>query len=118
MTSALLTAVQPDSAPPRSGYRLARLELYNKAAGAETRERSLKSYVLGYYKGGDQWGTEPSPSAARLEHLDAEEAAVYRDLMADLLRPCVRLEQERVGFGAVEQALRGLRHSRIPGLRE
>jgi uncharacterized protein YPO0396 len=24
---------------------------YNKAAGAETRERSLKSYVLGYYKG-------------------------------------------------------------------
>lgn len=24
--------------------------LYNKAAGAETRERSLKSYVLGYYK--------------------------------------------------------------------
>src|SRR5208337_144921 len=23
---------------------------YNKAAGAETRERSLRSYVLGYYK--------------------------------------------------------------------
>ena len=24
---------------------------YNKAAGAEARERSLRSYVLGYYKG-------------------------------------------------------------------
>jgi len=23
---------------------------YNKAAGAETRERTLRSYVLGYYK--------------------------------------------------------------------
>ena len=99
MTSALLTAVEPDVALPRAGFRLARLELYNwgtfdqrvwsfepdghdglltgdagsgkstlvdaittlllpahritynKAAGAETRERNLKSYVLGYYKG-------------------------------------------------------------------
>ena len=99
MTSALLTAVEPDVALRRAGFRLARLELYNwgtfdqrvwcfepdghdglltgdagsgkstlvdaittlllpahritynKAAGAETRERNLKSYVLGYYKG-------------------------------------------------------------------
>src|SRR6516225_824457 len=99
MTSALLTAVEPDVALPRGGFRLTRLELYNwgtfdqrvwsfepgghdglltgdagsgkstivdaittlllpanritynKAAGAETRERTLKSYVLGYYKG-------------------------------------------------------------------
>ena len=101
MTSAPLTAIQSaeaDSDPP-SGFRLARLELYNwgtfhkrvwsfepgghdclltgdagsgkstmvdaittlllpahritynKAAGAEARERSLRSYVLGYYKG-------------------------------------------------------------------
>jgi uncharacterized protein YPO0396 len=101
VTSAPLTAIQPAEADsdPRSGFRLARLELYNwgtfhkrvwsfepgghdclltgdagsgkstmvdaittlllpahritynKAAGAEARERSLRSYVLGYYKG-------------------------------------------------------------------
>jgi uncharacterized protein YPO0396 len=101
VTSAPLTAIQSAEADsdPRSGFRLARLELYNwgtfhkrvwsfepsghdclltgdagsgkstmvdaittlllpahritynKAAGAEARERSLRSYVLGYYKG-------------------------------------------------------------------
>ncbi len=39
---------------------------YNKAAGAETRERSLRSYVLGYYKSErDDTGTRARPVALR-----------------------------------------------------
>ncbi len=53
----------------------------------------------------DQWVTEPSPSAASLELLDAEEAALHRDLVAGRLGPSVRLEQERVGFDMIEQAV-------------
>jgi hypothetical protein len=52
-----------------------------------------------------QWVTESDPSAASLDLLNAEEAALYRDLVADALGPSVRLEQERVSFTAVEQAL-------------
>jgi hypothetical protein len=52
-----------------------------------------------------QWVTEPSPSTASLEFLDPEETALYRDLIADAFGPSVRLEQERVGFAAIKQAL-------------
>lgn len=52
-----------------------------------------------------QWVAEPSRSTAGLDFLDAEEAALYRDLTADALGPSVRLEQERVRFAAIEQAM-------------
>ncbi len=53
----------------------------------------------------EQWVTEPSPWAASPELLDTEEALLYRDLVADVLGPSVRLEQERIRFGVIEQAM-------------
>ena len=53
----------------------------------------------------NQWVTESDPLAVSLDLLNAEEAALYRDLVADALGPSVRLEQERVSFAAVEQSL-------------
>lgn len=52
-----------------------------------------------------QWVTEPEPSTACLDVLEAEELALYRDLQADTFGPSVRLEQERVSFAAIEQVL-------------
>lgn len=53
-----------------------------------------------------QWVTEPRPTAATtLDHLDADEAELYRDLLDGALGPAVRLEQERIRFAAIEQAL-------------
>jgi hypothetical protein len=55
----------------------------------------------------EQWVTEPSPALVRPEHLDAAELALYEDLTADTLGPSVRLEQERISFGAIRHALLG-----------
>ena len=52
-----------------------------------------------------QWVTEPRPTAATLDLLDAEEAQLYRDLIEGVLGTSVRLEQERIRFVAIEQAL-------------
>lgn len=52
-----------------------------------------------------QWVTEPRPTAASLDLLDAEEAELYRDLLDGTLGPSVRLEQERIAFAAIERAL-------------
>jgi hypothetical protein len=54
-----------------------------------------------------QWVREPSPVAVSLDHLDVEEAQLYHHLVADALGPSVRLEQERVSFAAIEQAMWG-----------
>ena len=53
-----------------------------------------------------QWVTEPSPTDAALDLLAPDEASLYRDLADGTLGPSVRLEQERVRFSALEQALR------------
>ena len=52
-----------------------------------------------------QWVTEPRPTAAVLDLLDAEEAEFYRDLVEGVFAPSVRLEQERIRFAAIERAL-------------
>lgn len=44
----------------------------------------------------------------KLDALDAEELAVYRLLLEDHLGESLRLEQERIGFSAVEQLVREL----------
>jgi Uncharacterized protein conserved in bacteria C-term(DUF2220) len=68
-----------------------------------------------------QWITEPRPTAAVLDLLDAEEAELYRDLVNGSFGPSVRLEQERIRFAAIEQALENLggtpvtRNTRRPG---
>lgn len=53
-----------------------------------------------------QWVTEVSPVNDHLDRLRPDEADLYRDLVEGSLGPAVRLEQERVRFSAVEQALR------------
>jgi hypothetical protein len=52
-----------------------------------------------------QWVTEPRPTAVSLDLLDLEEAELYRDLLDGTLGPSIRLEQERISFAAIEQAL-------------
>lgn len=54
-----------------------------------------------------QWVSEPNPTYERLPLLTEEEAALYGDLVEDALGPAVRLEQERVSYGALERALSG-----------
>lgn len=53
----------------------------------------------------DRWGTEPSPTSARLDRLDPGEAALYSDLVGDRYGPAVRLEQERLDWAWVTARL-------------
>lgn len=53
-----------------------------------------------------QWVTEPSPTSRTLLNLDDAEGALYRDLVEDRFGQGVRLEQERVRFSWLEEALR------------
>ena len=52
-----------------------------------------------------QWVTEPSPTTRALLNLDDAENALYGDLIEDRYGPAVRLEQERVRFSWLHQAL-------------
>ena len=51
------------------------------------------------------WSTEDSPIDRELPRLTAEERALYYDLRVDRFGRHVRLEQERIGFGWVRDAL-------------
>lgn len=51
------------------------------------------------------WSEESMPTRTALERLTANERAVFDDLRFDRLGPRVRLEQERIGFGAIQRAL-------------
>lgn len=51
------------------------------------------------------WGDEPQPELRDLSRLNAAELAVYNTLRDNRLRPRLRLEQERIGFGWVQAAL-------------
>ena len=53
----------------------------------------------------EYWGREPTPVRAELTHLLPAEAELHADLLADRYAPVLRLEQERIRFGAVERAL-------------
>jgi hypothetical protein len=52
-----------------------------------------------------QWVTEAIPTSVALDHLTSHELELYRALVTGELGPAVRLEQERVGFGWIRQAL-------------
>jgi hypothetical protein len=45
------------------------------------------------------WGEEPEPARHDLLRLTTAEAALYDELRFDRLRPSLRLEQERIGYG-------------------
>lgn len=51
----------------------------------------------------EQWVTEPTPVNARLEMLRPDEAALYLDLVEDTYGAAVRLEQERISYGAIKR---------------
>lgn len=52
------------------------------------------------------WGTEPEPVKHDLPRLTEGETAVYDELRFDRLQPGLRLEQERVGYGWLNERLR------------
>ena len=52
-----------------------------------------------------RWVREPSPTAARLDRLTADEHALYADLVCDRWGEAVRLEQERVDWAWVQGRL-------------
>lgn len=51
------------------------------------------------------WGTEQMPASARLTRLTTEEQALYDDLRDNRIRRNLRLEQEHVGFGWLQDRL-------------
>jgi hypothetical protein len=51
------------------------------------------------------WDREPTPVNSRLDHLTADEAALYRDLVEDAFGAAVRLEQERISYSRIEAAV-------------
>jgi len=53
----------------------------------------------------DRWGREPAPTAARLDRLTPDEAALYADLVSDRMGEAVRLEQERLDWSWVTDRL-------------
>jgi hypothetical protein len=54
------------------------------------------------------WGVEEKPTRRDLPRLDAAERELYDALRDDRIRPGLRLEQERIGFGWVQRAVAGL----------
>lgn len=54
------------------------------------------------------WGTEETPTRRDLVRLASDEQALYDNLRDNRIRPNLRLEQERIGFGWVLNALSGL----------
>jgi hypothetical protein len=53
----------------------------------------------------DHWGSEPTQAKASLSGLTGPEQELYQDLLANTYGPGVRLEQERIRFSAVTEAL-------------
>ena len=54
------------------------------------------------------WGEEARPTLRDLRRLNDEERALFDELRNDKIRPNLRLEQERIGFGWVERVLAAL----------
>lgn len=54
------------------------------------------------------WVCEETPYRGALTRLESDERALFEDLVHDRLGKGVRLEQERISFGRLEQTLQGL----------
>lgn len=50
----------------------------------------------------ERWGTESSPTRARLANLTDAEQVLYKELVEDVYAPSLRLEQERLDWDWVE----------------
>jgi hypothetical protein len=60
---------------------------------------------------GKLWGEEPSPTSKELPRLTPEEASIYTALLQNNFAPRLRLEQERINYGWLEEKLARLRES-------
>jgi hypothetical protein len=58
----------------------------------------------------DQWGVEETQTQRDLPRLDTDECALYDDLRDNRIRSNLRLEQERIAFSRVEDALSVIFH--------
>jgi hypothetical protein len=58
----------------------------------------------------DQWGVEETQTQRDLPRLDTDECALYDDLRDNRIRSNLRLEQERIAFSWVEDALSVIFH--------
>jgi hypothetical protein len=79
--------------------------ILNRLRGSFPRARSMlmdRGTLLAHRS---QWVTEATPTKAVLALLDPLEQALYQDLVGGTFGAAVRLEQERVSFGCIEQAL-------------
>jgi hypothetical protein len=56
----------------------------------------------------DQWIDEPQPALRDLPRLDDDERALFDDLRRNHLGERIRLEQEKIRFGWIEETLKGL----------
>ena len=62
------------------------------------------------------WGREDRPRAADSSRLTPDERSLYEDLRDHRIRPSLRLEQEYIGFGRLEETLK-LIHARADSRR-
>ncbi len=62
-----------------------------------------------------QWVTERTQYCGALDRLTESERTLFRELIENRLGECIRLEQERVGFGWLERALGELDFPEAPG---
>jgi len=58
----------------------------------------------------DQWGVEEAQTQRDLPRIDADERTLYDDLRDNRIRSALRLEQERIAFGWVEDVLSVIVH--------
>jgi hypothetical protein len=82
------------------------LDILSRLRTRFTRVRSLMMDHQTLLAHPRQWVTEPSPTTRALLNLDDAENALYRDLIEDRYGQAVRLEQERVRFSWLQQALK------------
>jgi len=76
-----------------------------QTAGSPSRTPFLLMYRKTLIEHRLLWGVEPSPETVELTRLTGEEMALYDNLRSGSLGERVRLEQERIGFEWLVDAL-------------
>jgi len=79
--------------------------MLDRLRGAFGAVRSLLMDRETFFAHEAHWGHEPVPVNAHLDRLTAHEAGLYTDLIEGSYGPALRLEQERIRFGAVRAAV-------------
>lgn len=74
-----------------------------RAAFPQVESVLMDAATLAVHRG--QWVSEPRPSREHLGRLSEAEGQVYADLVGDVHGPAVRLEQERINYARVLDAL-------------